>query len=48
MSSKNREVIKPKELFNGEGFTHAVVVKEDKAVYLSESIAWDKNFQVIG
>lgn len=48
MSNKNREIINPEELFNVEGFTHAVVAKGDKTVYLSGQLSWDKNFQVIG
>lgn len=48
MTNKNREIINPKELFNVEGFTHAVVATGNKTVYLSGQLSWDKNFQVIG
>lgn len=48
MSNKNREIINPDTVFNVEGFTHAVVAKGDKTVYLSGQLAWDKDFQIIG
>lgn len=48
MDAKNREIINPDKLFNVEGFTHAVVPKGNKTVYLSGQLAWDENFNVIG
>lgn len=48
MSNKNREIINPDTVFNVDGFTHAVVAKGAKTVYLSGQLAWDKHFQIIG
>lgn len=48
MQSKNREIVNPDKLFQAEGFTHAVIPKGNKTVYLSGQLAWDENFQVIG
>lgn len=48
MKSQNREIINPDKVFQAEGFTHAVIPKGDKTVYLSGQLAWDENFQVIG
>lgn len=48
MQSQNREIVNPDKVFNAEGFTHAVIAKGSKTVYLSGQLAWDTNFQVVG
>lgn len=48
MPNKKREIINPKEVFNAEGFTHAVLSTGSKTLYISGQLAWDEKFQLIG
>lgn len=48
ITSQERDIINPEELFKADGFTHAVATTGTKTIYLSGQLPWDKNFQVVG
>lgn len=48
MQSKHREIINPEKIHDPVGFTHVVIPKGEKIVFLSGQLAWDNNFKVVG
>ncbi|RXT07968.1 RidA family protein [Ammoniphilus sp. CFH 90114] len=47
MHSKHREIINPSTIHDPFGYTHVVIPKGKKIVYLSGQVAWDRDLQVI-